>query len=224
MTPWVLQPCPWSSAVVTGKSGCIQQPASNTSPFSTQLLSASGWCYGRTSIMNRYTSIRQLGDGTYGSVILGRSLESGELVAIKKWVSGRCACLTSMCKFKADVLHHTVYCFLCDLYYDLSVRITRTLWANCKGSLLFILLDLTAAKKRDFCAIWCSFQQISKLEKYFLEWKENSTPGKNAWTFVKSRWVYLVYIFHSFTHFNSTAELWKNQPKINLKEIHFSVP
>lgn len=34
--------------------------------------------------MNRYTNIRQLGDGTYGSVILGRSLESGELVAIKK--------------------------------------------------------------------------------------------------------------------------------------------
>ncbi|XP_076019243.1 serine/threonine-protein kinase ICK-like [Genypterus blacodes] len=34
--------------------------------------------------MNRYTSIRQLGDGTYGSVILGRSVESGELVAIKK--------------------------------------------------------------------------------------------------------------------------------------------
>ncbi|XP_017268231.1 serine/threonine-protein kinase ICK isoform X2 [Kryptolebias marmoratus] len=35
-------------------------------------------------MMNRYTTIRQLGDGTYGSVILGRSLESGELVAIKK--------------------------------------------------------------------------------------------------------------------------------------------
>ncbi|XP_019953739.2 serine/threonine-protein kinase ICK [Paralichthys olivaceus] len=34
--------------------------------------------------MNRYTTIRQLGDGTYGSVILGRSLESGELVAIKR--------------------------------------------------------------------------------------------------------------------------------------------
>ncbi|XP_067378231.1 serine/threonine-protein kinase ICK-like isoform X2 [Channa argus] len=34
--------------------------------------------------MNRYATIRQLGDGTYGSVILGRSLESGELVAIKK--------------------------------------------------------------------------------------------------------------------------------------------
>ncbi|MEQ2299480.1 hypothetical protein AMECASPLE_015591 [Ameca splendens] len=34
--------------------------------------------------MNRYTTIRQLGDGTYGSVLLGRSLESGELVAIKK--------------------------------------------------------------------------------------------------------------------------------------------
>ncbi|NXN99155.1 ICK kinase, partial [Rhinopomastus cyanomelas] len=34
--------------------------------------------------MNRYTTIRQLGDGTYGSVLLGRSNESGELIAIKK--------------------------------------------------------------------------------------------------------------------------------------------
>ncbi|NXX23286.1 ICK kinase, partial [Podargus strigoides] len=34
--------------------------------------------------MNRYTTIRQLGDGTYGSVLLGRSVESGELIAIKK--------------------------------------------------------------------------------------------------------------------------------------------
>uniref|UniRef100_A0A8C6YXK4 non-specific serine/threonine protein kinase n=1 Tax=Nothoprocta perdicaria TaxID=30464 RepID=A0A8C6YXK4_NOTPE len=34
--------------------------------------------------MNRYTTIRQLGDGTYGSVLLGRSIESGELIAIKK--------------------------------------------------------------------------------------------------------------------------------------------
>ncbi|XP_051936494.1 serine/threonine-protein kinase ICK-like isoform X2 [Hippocampus zosterae] len=34
--------------------------------------------------MNRYSTLKQLGDGTYGSVILGRNLESGELVAIKK--------------------------------------------------------------------------------------------------------------------------------------------
>ncbi|XP_029962458.1 serine/threonine-protein kinase ICK-like isoform X1 [Salarias fasciatus] len=34
--------------------------------------------------MNRYTTIKQLGDGTYGSVFLCRSLETGELVAIKK--------------------------------------------------------------------------------------------------------------------------------------------
>ncbi|XP_077468565.1 serine/threonine-protein kinase MAK-like isoform X1 [Stigmatopora argus] len=34
--------------------------------------------------MNRYSNLKQLGDGTYGSVILGRNLESGELVAIKK--------------------------------------------------------------------------------------------------------------------------------------------
>ncbi|XP_073445259.1 serine/threonine-protein kinase ICK isoform X2 [Dendrobates tinctorius] len=34
--------------------------------------------------MNRYTTIKQLGDGTYGSVLLARTTESGELVAIKK--------------------------------------------------------------------------------------------------------------------------------------------
>ncbi|XP_059901009.1 serine/threonine-protein kinase MAK isoform X8 [Gadus macrocephalus] len=35
-------------------------------------------------MMNRYTTLRQLGDGTYGSVLMGRSIESGELVAIKR--------------------------------------------------------------------------------------------------------------------------------------------
>uniref|UniRef100_A0A6J0VB53 Serine/threonine-protein kinase ICK n=1 Tax=Pogona vitticeps TaxID=103695 RepID=A0A6J0VB53_9SAUR len=34
--------------------------------------------------MNRYTTLKQLGDGTYGSVLLGRSNESGELIAIKR--------------------------------------------------------------------------------------------------------------------------------------------
>ncbi|KAM4551382.1 serine/threonine-protein kinase MAK-like isoform 3-T3 [Odontesthes bonariensis] len=34
--------------------------------------------------MNRYTMLKQLGDGTYGSVVLGKSNETGELVAIKR--------------------------------------------------------------------------------------------------------------------------------------------
>ncbi|KAM4706386.1 serine/threonine-protein kinase MAK [Rhinophrynus dorsalis] len=34
--------------------------------------------------MDRYTTMKQLGDGTYGSVIMGKSNESGELVAIKR--------------------------------------------------------------------------------------------------------------------------------------------
>lgn len=34
--------------------------------------------------MNRYTLIKQLGDGTYGSVLLAKSLETKEKVAIKK--------------------------------------------------------------------------------------------------------------------------------------------
>ncbi|EPQ15268.1 Serine/threonine-protein kinase MAK [Myotis brandtii] len=38
----------------------------------------------RAEEMNRYTTMRQLGDGTYGSVLMGKSNESGELVAIKR--------------------------------------------------------------------------------------------------------------------------------------------
>ncbi|EDV23130.1 uncharacterized protein TRIADDRAFT_27686 [Trichoplax adhaerens] len=34
--------------------------------------------------MNRYQSIKQLGDGTYGSVVLARNYDTGETVAIKK--------------------------------------------------------------------------------------------------------------------------------------------
>lgn len=37
--------------------------------------------------MNRYTIMKQLGDGTYGSVLMGKSNESGELVAIKRYVA-----------------------------------------------------------------------------------------------------------------------------------------
>jgi len=34
--------------------------------------------------MDRYTVIKQLGDGTFGSVILATDTETGEKVAIKK--------------------------------------------------------------------------------------------------------------------------------------------
>lgn len=34
--------------------------------------------------MNRYKIIKQLGDGTYGSVSLAKDTEKGELVAIKQ--------------------------------------------------------------------------------------------------------------------------------------------
>lgn len=34
--------------------------------------------------MNRYITLNQLGDGTYGSVVLGQRIDTGEKVAIKK--------------------------------------------------------------------------------------------------------------------------------------------
>lgn len=37
--------------------------------------------------MNRYITLNQLGDGTYGSVVLGQRIDTGEKVAIKRYVS-----------------------------------------------------------------------------------------------------------------------------------------
>merc|ERR1712002_769448 len=34
--------------------------------------------------MNRYVTLQQLGDGTYGSVVLGQRVDTGEKVAIKR--------------------------------------------------------------------------------------------------------------------------------------------
>ena len=36
--------------------------------------------------MNRYITLSQLGDGTYGSVVLGQRVDTGEKVAIKRCV------------------------------------------------------------------------------------------------------------------------------------------
>lgn len=41
-------------------------------------------CSAKPTGMNRFEIFRQLGDGTYGSVILGRTKDTHELVAIKK--------------------------------------------------------------------------------------------------------------------------------------------
>ena len=35
--------------------------------------------------MNRYVTLSQLGDGTYGSVLLAQRLDTGDKVAIKKY-------------------------------------------------------------------------------------------------------------------------------------------
>lgn len=192
MKQWVLQRCPLSSsAVVTGKSGCIQQPEASVDSrhpyFPPNYYPPPGWCYGRTSIMNRYTTIRQLGDGTYGSVILGRSLESGELVAIKKWV---------------------------------SVRIPRTMRKGGHQVWTFVLQLLDSCLKRETAMQFdvISYKLVNK-KNFFSEWKENSTPGKNAWTFVKSRWVY--FILH-FTQFLTFEELSRLMEKSTQNQMPFS--
>ncbi len=41
--------------------------------------------------MQRYPIIRQLGDGTFGSVLLARNRESGELVAVKSMKKKYCS-------------------------------------------------------------------------------------------------------------------------------------
>lgn len=56
--------------------------------------------------MNRYTTMRQLGDGTYGSVLMGKSNESGELVAIKRCVRMRGTARFWVLVFNFPLLQH----------------------------------------------------------------------------------------------------------------------
>ena len=44
------------------------------------------WCK-KIRRMNRYQFVKQLGDGTYGSVMLATTVENQEKVAIKKFYS-----------------------------------------------------------------------------------------------------------------------------------------
>ncbi|TKS87909.1 Serine/threonine-protein kinase MAK [Collichthys lucidus] len=76
-------------------------------------------------MMNRYTTLRQLGDGTYGSVLMGRSNESGELVAIKRmkrkfYSWDECMNLREVKDYSVFYLYHKPVVTLCALFLDLS--------------------------------------------------------------------------------------------------------
>ena len=66
------------SGTDTGRLHCYSAPPHNTHIHASvaSLLPLAG--------MQRYHSIKQLGDGTFGSVSLARVTDTGELVAIKK--------------------------------------------------------------------------------------------------------------------------------------------
>lgn len=57
-------------------------PSTTLRPF--KHVTASKWYFDKKKAMNRYTILHQLGDGTYGSVVLGQRKDTGEKVAIKK--------------------------------------------------------------------------------------------------------------------------------------------
>lgn len=61
--------------------------------------------------MNRYTIMKQLGDGTYGSVLMGKSNESGELVAIKRYATSKFS--KGTCKSLKILTFNFVVCCLC---------------------------------------------------------------------------------------------------------------
>ena len=54
---------------------------SDSSPYNISSETACEW---GSCDMRRYKVIKELGDGTYGSVSLARAVDSGDLVAVKK--------------------------------------------------------------------------------------------------------------------------------------------
>lgn len=125
--------------------------------------------------MNRYTNIRQLGDGTYGSVVLGRSLESGELVAIKRLNIPKNVMLAS---FFSDIQY--------DVIFNKWVNVKNT-FQNEKKILLLGRMHEPSWSQGEL--IFSTFFHTIKEHKCYEKSLPKNQPKGNALFFT---WIYLV--------------------------------
>ena len=109
--------------------------------------------------MNRYALLSQLGDGTYGTVLLAQKLDSGEKVAIKKydWSSPYLSL-----RLRSIILINFLSCYFFENPFfknEKKILLMGRMYEleRGQGKLLFVFRSLE---------IW--FQMISKLYRKFL--------------------------------------------------------
>ncbi|KAM3862818.1 serine/threonine-protein kinase ICK-like [Diretmus argenteus] len=184
--------------------------------------------------MNRYTTIRQLGDGTYGSVILGRSLESGELVAIKKmkrkfYSWEECMNLREVKSLKklnhANVVKlkevirendhlYFVFEYMKENLYQLMKDRTRLFPESAVRNIMFqILQGLTFIHKHGFFHrdmkpenLLCMGPELVKIADFGLAREIRSRPPYTD--YVSTRWYRAPEVLLRSTSYNSPIDQW----------------
>ncbi|XP_068183292.1 serine/threonine-protein kinase ICK-like isoform X2 [Antennarius striatus] len=184
--------------------------------------------------MNRYTTIRQLGDGTYGSVILGRSLESGELVAIKKmkrkfYSWEECMNLREVKSLKklnhANVIKlkevirendhlYFIFEYMKENLYQLMKDRTRLFPESAVRNIMFqILQGLTFIHKHGFFHrdmkpenLLCMGPELVKIADFGLAREIRSRPPYTD--YVSTRWYRAPEVLLRSTSYNSPIDQW----------------
>ncbi|XP_034465509.1 serine/threonine-protein kinase ICK-like [Hippoglossus hippoglossus] len=184
--------------------------------------------------MNRYTSIRQLGDGTYGSVILGRCLESGELVAIKKmkrkfYSWEECMNLREVKSLKklnhANVIKlkevirendhlYFIFEYMKENLYQLMKDRTRLFPESAVRNIMFqILQGLTFIHKHGFFHrdmkpenLLCMGPELVKIADFGLAREIRSRPPFTD--YVSTRWYRAPEVLLRSTSYNSPIDQW----------------
>ncbi|XP_068614763.1 serine/threonine-protein kinase ICK-like [Brachionichthys hirsutus] len=184
--------------------------------------------------MNRYTSIRQLGDGTYGSVMLGRSLESGELVAIKKmkrkfYSWEECVNLREVKSLKklnhANVIKlkevirendhlYFIFEYMKENLYQLMKDRTRLFPESAVRNIMFqILQGLTFVHKHGFFHrdmkpenLLCMGPELVKIADFGLAREIRSRPPYTD--YVSTRWYRAPEVLLRSTSYNSPIDQW----------------
>uniref|UniRef100_A0AAY4DV63 non-specific serine/threonine protein kinase n=1 Tax=Denticeps clupeoides TaxID=299321 RepID=A0AAY4DV63_9TELE len=184
--------------------------------------------------MNRYAALRQLGDGTYGSVSLSRSLESGELVAVKKMKKKfysweECMNLREVKSLKklnhANVIKlkevirendhlYFVFEYMKENLYQLMKERTRLFPESAVRNIMFqILQGLTFIHKHGFFHrdlkpenLLCMGPELVKIADFGLAREIRSQPPYTD--YVSTRWYRAPEVLLRSTSYNSPIDQW----------------
>uniref|UniRef100_A0A3Q2XHV3 Male germ cell-associated kinase n=1 Tax=Hippocampus comes TaxID=109280 RepID=A0A3Q2XHV3_HIPCM len=170
--------------------------------------------------MNRYTTLKQLGDGTYGSVLMGRSNESGELVlsiatinSLKKLNHANVVKLKEVIR-ENDHLYFVFEYMKENLYQLMKDRENKMFSENELRNIMFqVLAGLAFVHKHGFFHrdmkpenLLCMGPELVKIADFGLAREIRSKPPYTD--YVSTRWYRAPEVLLRSSTYSSPVDLW----------------